>query len=188
MVTKCSSAFWLNAYCKRLTFAVLPAMAELVPVTGLTVAAERPETIFIGTRSQFAKGAGHVWRYQLTDVGARRIYLCLQPPKTTYENDVMFIVPELEGETVFYVAYEGRVVNAELEQRAAVFRTSASFWEVGDHVWETNSPPAVQAMSRNGRSRSGRLRAGPFAHSMGSNGFWAGRAEVAGSIVGLNCL
>ena len=108
-------------------------------MTGLTVAAERPDTIFIGTRSRFANGAGHVWRYQLTDVGARRIYLRLQPPKTTYENDVMFIVPELEGETVSYVAYEGRVVNAELEQRAAVFRTSAPFWEVGDHVWETNS-------------------------------------------------
>ena len=40
---------------------------------------------------------------------------------------------------VFYVAYEGRVVNGELEQRAAVFRTAAPFWEVGDHVWETNA-------------------------------------------------
>ena len=50
----------------------------------------------------------------------------------------MFIVPELDGEKVFHVAYEGRVVNGELEQRAAVFRTEAAFWEVGDHVWETN--------------------------------------------------
>ena len=51
----------------------------------------------------------------------------------------MFIVPQLEGERVFYVAYEGRAVNGELEQRAAVFRTEATFWEVGDHVWETNA-------------------------------------------------
>ena len=43
----------------------------------------------------------------------------------------------------WYVAYEGRPVpNAEgeqeLEKRAAVFRTSASFWENGVHEWETN--------------------------------------------------
>ena len=114
-------------------------MSEPVPITGLTVASERPNTIFIGTRSRFPKGAGHVWRYQLTDVGAQRIYLCLQPPQTTHQDDVMLIVPQLEGETVFYVAYEGRVIENELEQRAAVFRTSASVWEEGDHVWETNS-------------------------------------------------
>ena len=94
-------------------------------MTGLTVASERPDTIFIGTRSRFAKGAGHVWRYQLSYVGAQRIYVCLQPPSTTHENDVMFIVPRLEGETVFYVAYEGRVVNGELEQRAAVSHCSS---------------------------------------------------------------
>ena len=80
-----------------------------------------------------------VWRYQLTSVGDQRIYVCSEPPSTTHGNgDVMFIVPELEGERVFHVAYEGRVVNGELEQRAAVFRTEAAFWEVGDHVWETN--------------------------------------------------
>ena len=47
----------------------------------------------------------------------------------------------------WYVAYEGRPVpNAEgeqelekLEKRAAVFRTSASFWEDGVHEWETNN-------------------------------------------------
>ena len=44
-------------------------------MTGLTVASERPDTIFIGTRSRFAKGAGHVWRYQLSYVGAQRIYV-----------------------------------------------------------------------------------------------------------------
>ena len=108
-------------------------------MTGLTAASERPDVIFIGTRSRFARGPGHVWRYELTHVGAQRIYLCLQPPQTTRQDDVMFIVPQLEGDTVFYVAYEGRVIDNELEQRAAVFRTSASFWEEGDHVWETNS-------------------------------------------------
>ena len=66
-------------------------MSEPVPITGLTVASEQPETIFIGTRSRFAKGAGHVWRYQLTDVGAQRIYLCLQPPQTTHQDDVIWL-------------------------------------------------------------------------------------------------
>ena len=47
----------------------------------------------------------------------------------------------------WYVAYEGRPVpNAEgeqeLEKRAAVFRTSASFWEIGVHEWETNDVPS----------------------------------------------
>ena len=112
-------------------------MTDLV-LAPLTVATERPETIFIGTENRFRKGAGHVWRYQLSSVGDQRVYVCLQPPSTAHAGDVMFIVPQLEGERVFHVAYEGRVVNGELEQRAAVFRTAAAFWEVGDHVWETN--------------------------------------------------
>ena len=40
----------------------LAAMAEVV--------VERPETIFIGTANQVAKGVEHVWRYKLTRVGA----------------------------------------------------------------------------------------------------------------------
>ena len=72
----------------------------LVSMVGLSMASECPETIFIGTRSRFAKGAGHVWRYQLSDVGAQRIFVCLQPPSTTHAGDVMFIVPQVEGETV----------------------------------------------------------------------------------------
>ena len=79
-------------------------------MTGLTAASERPDVIFIGTRSRFARGPGHVWRYELTHVGAQRIYLCLQPPQTTHQDDVMFIVPQLEGDTVFYVAYEGSML------------------------------------------------------------------------------
>ena len=73
----------------------------LVSMVGLSMASECPETIFIGTRSRFAKGAGHVWRYQLSDVGAQRIFVCLQPPSTTHAGDVMFIVPQVEGERVF---------------------------------------------------------------------------------------
>ena len=75
------------------------------------VVVERPETIFIGTANRFAKGVEHVWRYKLTFVGAERIYVCMEPPSTTHAGDCMF---------------------------AAVFRTSASFWENGVHEWETN--------------------------------------------------
>ena len=50
----------------------LAAMAEVV--------VERPETIFIGTANQVAKGVEHVWRYKLTRVGAERMYVCMEPP------------------------------------------------------------------------------------------------------------
>ena len=45
------------------------------------------------------------------------------------------------------MAYEGRVVpneegQQELEQR---FRTSASFWDVGVHEWQTNAVPRREA-------------------------------------------
>ena len=49
----------------------LPAMAEVV--------VERPETIFIGTANQVAKGVEHVWRYKLIPVGAERMYVCMEP-------------------------------------------------------------------------------------------------------------
>eukprot|EP00438_Fugacium_kawagutii_P007269 Skav211174 [mRNA] locus=scaffold1363:257676:258071:- [translate_table: standard] len=98
-----------------------------------------PETIFIGTLSDFMHGADHVWRYQLKWVGDQKIYMCLEPPSTTRAGDIMYIVRHLEGEKVFHVAYEGRDVDGVLEARAAVFRTEAVFWEVGEHVWETNA-------------------------------------------------
>ena len=82
----------------------LAAMAEVV--------AERPETIFIGTANQVAKGVEHVWRYKLTFAGAERMYVRMEPPSTTHAK------------------------------RAAVFRTSASFWEIGVHEWETNDVPS----------------------------------------------
>ena len=113
----------------------LAAMAEVV--------VERPETIFIGTANQVAKGVEHVWRYKLTRVGAERMYICMEPPSTTHAGDLMFIMEEVVEGNKWYVAYEGRPVpNAEgeqeLEKRAAVFRTSASFWEDGVHEWERN--------------------------------------------------
>ena len=69
--------------------------------------------------------------------------MCMEPPSTTHAGDLMFIMEEVVEGNKWYVAYEGRPVpNAEgeqeLEKRAAVFRTSASFWEDGVHEWETN--------------------------------------------------
>ena len=121
--------------CKEVSLG-LEAMPEVV--------VERPETIFIGTANQVAKGVEHVWRYKLTFVGAERMYVCMEPPSTTHAGDLMFIMEEVVEGNKWYVAYEGRPVpNAEgeqeLEKRAAVFRTSASFWEDGVHEWETNN-------------------------------------------------
>ena len=95
----------------------LAAMAEVV--------VERPETIFIGTANQVAKGVEHVWRYKLTRVAAERMYVCMEPPSTTHAGDLMFIMEEVVEGNKWYVAYEGRPVpNAEgeqeLEKRAAV--------------------------------------------------------------------
>ena len=131
----CSKYCWLNfVFVQRSEFG-LAAMAEVV--------VERPETIFIGTANRVAKGVEHVWRYKLTFVGAERMYVCMEPPSTTHAGDLMFIMEEVVEGNKWYVAYEGRPVpNAEgeqeLEKRAAVFRTSASFWENGVHEWETH--------------------------------------------------
>ena len=131
----CSKYCWLNFVFVQGSEFGLAAMAEVV--------VERPETIFIGTANQVAKGVEHVWRYKLTPVGAERMYVCMEPPSTTHAGDLMFIMEEVVEGNKWYVAYEGRPVpNAEgeqeLEKRAAVFRTSASFWEDGVHKWETN--------------------------------------------------
>ena len=112
----CSKYCWLNFVFVQGSEFGLAAMGEVV--------VERPETIFIGTANQFAKGVGHVGRYKLTFVGAERMYVCMELPSTTHAGDLV------EGNK-WYVAYEGRPVpNAEgeqeLEKRAAVFRTSHS--------------------------------------------------------------
>ena len=74
----------------------LAAMAEVV--------VERPETIFIGTANQVAKGVEHVWRYKLTPVGAERMYVCMEPPSTTHAGDLMFIMEEVVEGNKWYVA------------------------------------------------------------------------------------
>ena len=132
----CSKYCWLNFVFVQGSEFGLEAMAEVV--------VERPETIFIGTGNQVAKGVEHGWRYKLTFVGAERMYVCMEPPSTTHAGDLMFIMEEVVEGNKWYVAYKGRPVpNAEgeqeLEKRAAVFRTSASFWEDGVHEWETNN-------------------------------------------------
>ena len=132
----CSKYCWLNFVFVQGSEFGLAAMAEVV--------VERPETIFIGTANQVAKGVEHVWRYKLTRVGAERMYVFMEPPSITHAGDLMFIMEEVVEGNKWYVAYEGRPVpNAEgeqeLEKRAAVFRTSAWFWEDGVHEWETNN-------------------------------------------------
>ena len=54
----CSKYCWLNFVFVQGSEFGLEAMAEVV--------VERPETIFIGTANQVAKGVEHVWRYKLT--------------------------------------------------------------------------------------------------------------------------
>ena len=88
-----------------------------------------PETIFIGTANQVAKGGEHVWRYKLTFVGAERMYVCMEPPSTTHAGDLMFIMEEVVEGNKWYVAYEGRPVpNAEGEARAGEARCSLSYF------------------------------------------------------------
>ena len=132
----CSKYCWRNFVFVQGSEFGLAAMAEVV--------VERPETIFIGTANRVAKGVEHVWRYKLTFVGAERMYVCMEKPSTTHAGDLMFIMEEVVGrrETSGMWHMKGAVPNAEgeqgLEKRAAVFRTSASFWENGVHEWETN--------------------------------------------------
>ena len=114
---------------------------------------ERPTTIFIGTSSRFAKGVGHVWHYTLIIIGPEGIYVCMEPPSTTYASDCMFIVPEVVEGTLWYVAYKERVVpnkegRQELEQCAPIFRTLASFRDIGVHEWQPNIVPSRAIYSK----------------------------------------
>ena len=124
------------------TFRVQASEVGLAVMSELVV--ERPATIFIGTSSRFAKRVGHVWRYVLTTVGSELIYVCMEPLSTTHAGDCMFIAPEVVEGILWHVVYKGRAVpnekgEHELEQRAPVFRTLASFWEVGVHEWQTHA-------------------------------------------------
>ena len=159
----CSKYCWLNFVFVQGSEFGLAAMAEVV--------VERPETIFIGTVNQVAQGVEHVWRYKLTRVGAERMYVCMEPPSTTHAGDLMFIMEEVVEGNKWYVAIEGRPVpNAEgeqeLEKRAAVFRTSASFWEDGVHEWETNNVRRRATYADRRKNRSGEHLTSWFAHAM----------------------
>ena len=156
----CSKYCWLNFVFVQGSEFGLEAMAEVV--------VERPETIFIGTANQVAKGVEHVWRDKLTFVGAERMYVCMGPPSTTHARDLMFIMEEVVEGNKWYVAYEGRPVpNAEgeqeLEKRAAVFRTSASFWEMNGRQTTCGAGPPMQNRRKH---RSGEHLTSWFAHAM----------------------
>ena len=171
----------------------LATMAEVV--------VERPETIFIGTANRFAKGVEHVWRYKLTLVGAERIYKCMEPPSATHAGGLMFILEEVVEGNKWYVVYEGRPVpNAEgeqeLEKRAAVFRTSASFWENGVHEWETNDVRSRATYTEEVKEPQWQASGFMCAHAMrcscgtiariaslGLNCFLAGRSDACGVCV-----
>ena len=93
----CSKYCWLNFVFVQGSEFDLAAMAKVV--------VERPETIFIGTANQVAKGVEHVWRYKLTRVGAERMYVCMEPLSTTHAGDLMFIMEEVVEGNKWYVAY-----------------------------------------------------------------------------------
>ena len=125
-----------STFCVQAIEFSLAAMSEVV--------VHRPATILIGTSARSAKGVGHVWRYVLTTIGEDRVYLCMDPPSTTHGGDCMFILSEVVDGTLWHVVYEGRAVSneegvRELQERGPVFRTVASFWEVGQHEWQINS-------------------------------------------------
>ena len=88
------------------------------------VVVERPETIFIGTANQVAKGVEHVWRYKLTHVGAERMYVCMEPPSTTHAGDLMFIMEEVVEGNKWYVAYEADQADISPMDAAACLSSS----------------------------------------------------------------
>ena len=97
---------WLNLRgMQQSVESVSEAMSALVTAD---VVGGRLPTIYVGTKSRFAKGVEHVWRYQLMWVGRQQLFVCLEPPSTTHANDIMFIVPQMDNGALFHVVYEGR--------------------------------------------------------------------------------
>ena len=74
---------------------------------------------------------------ELCWVGLQLIYVC-KPPNLVVANELLFIVVEIVDFEVYFVAYQGRSVAGELEERSAVLRTQEHFWEAGVHQWEIN--------------------------------------------------
>ena len=135
----------------------LEAMAEVV--------VKRPETIFIGTANQVAKGVEHVWRYKLTFVGAVRMYVCMEPPSTTHAGDLMFIMEEVVEGNKWYVAYEGRPVKCGGRARAGEARCSLSYFGLVLGGWSATCGAGPPMQNRR-KHRSGEHLTSWFAHAM----------------------
>ena len=71
--------------------------------------------------------------------------MCREVLDTTFRTDLLFIVAEEAAGVLWFVVYEGREADSQLEQRQPVFRTGCNFWEVREHEWQTNQ--AVSRMS-----------------------------------------
>ena len=120
-----------STFCVQASEFGLAAMAELV--------VERPATILIGTANQFAKGVGMC--------GATSwLLLVLSACTCAWSRLALHTLGIwcLSGgkQVVCGRPVSNAVGEQELEKRAAVFRTSASFWEIGVHEWETNDVPS----------------------------------------------
>ena len=135
----CSKYCWLNFVFVQGSEFGLAAMAEVV--------VERPGTIFIGDCQSgcqrswacVALQVDFCWCWAHVRVAWSRLALhmlgiwCLSWKKSWRET-VTSGMWHMKGG--LFQMPEG---EQELEKRAAVFRTSASFWEDGVHEWETNN-------------------------------------------------
>ena len=160
----CSKYCWLNFVFVQGSEFGLEAMAEVV--------VERPETIFIGTANQVAKGVEHVWRYKLAFVGAERMYVCMEPPSTTHAGDLMFIMEEVVEGNKWYVAYEGRPVpnmrRASKSWRSALqsFVLRPRFGRMECMNGRQTTCGAGPPMQNRRKHRSGEHLTSWFAHAM----------------------
>ena len=150
----CSKYCWLNFVFAQGSEFGLAAMAEVV--------VERPETIFIGTANQVAKGVEHVWRYKLTRVGAERMYVCMEPPSTTHAGDLMFIMEEVVEGNKWYVAYEGKSWRSALQSFVLRPRFGRMECMSGRQITCGAGPP----MQIRRKNRSGEHLTSWFAHAM----------------------
>ena len=193
----CSKYCWLNFVFVQGSEFGLEAMAEVV--------VERPETIFIGTANQVAKGVEHVWRYKLAFVGAERMYVCMEPPSTTHAGDLMFIMEEVV-EGLFQMRRASKSWRSALQSFVLRPRFGRMECMNGRQTTCGAGPP----MQNRRKHRSGEHLTSWFAHAMrcscgtsnssaflDSTAFWRGGlmhvvcvcVELqAFCIFGLNCL
>ena len=60
--------------------------------------------------SRFAKKIGYMRRFLLTKVGSEHIYVCMDPPSTTYVGDYMFIVVKIVDRSLWHVVYKEKII------------------------------------------------------------------------------